>query len=119
MTSFNPVFGYIAAGALVIGLGAGWKLRDWQCDAAVAKAYANAERMREEMQDEVDERSEAYEAERDQAYRLGADTAVKIRTVYKDLPPVSDDCAADPLVVGLLESSRSATNASATGKPGD
>ena len=117
MISFNPVFGYIAAGALVVGLGAGWKLRDWQCDAAVANAYAKAERIREEMQDEVDARSQAYEVERDQVYRLGADTAGKIRTVYKDLPSVPDDCAADPRVVGLLESSRAAANASATGKP--
>ena len=38
MPTINPFMGYVAAGALVIGTAAGWKVKDWQCDAAYAKA---------------------------------------------------------------------------------
>jgi len=115
--SFNPLFAYAAAGALAIGGLAGYKLRDWQCDAAVAKAYAKAEKQRQEIQDEMDRQASTYEVERDQVYRMGTNVSGQIRTIYKDRPAVPDDCVADPVVVGLLESSRASANASATGKP--
>jgi len=117
--AFNPIFGYIAAGALAAGGLAGWKVRDWQCDAAATKAYAKAERQRQEMQDAVDERSRAYEGQRDQADRLGAFTVADIRTVYRQVPAPSVDCAADPRVVGMLQGGVDRANAGATGKSGE
>ena len=38
----NPVMIYALAGALIIGAASGYKVRDWQCDAAYAKALEKA-----------------------------------------------------------------------------
>ena len=117
MGPINPIFGYIAGGALIIGVAAGWKVRDWQCDAAYAAALEKAEKQRKVMQGKVDEISSLYETKRDQADMVVAGTTREIREIYKTLPAVPIDCAADIRVVGLLESSVRDANAAATGKP--
>lgn len=117
MLPSNPIFAYVAGGALVIGLAAGWKVRDWQCDAAYAKALEKAEKQRKELQGKVDEVSSLYEAERDQANVVVAGKTREIREIYRDLPPVPVDCAPDARVVGLLEGSIGDANAAASGKP--
>ena len=88
----RPIYLYAGAAALAIGAIGGYKVRDWQCDAALANALERAERQRQEMQDEVDRRSGAYEAERDQTVRLGRTTVREIRTIYQDVPAAPVDC---------------------------
>lgn len=117
MVPINPILAYVAGGALLIGVAAGWKVKDWQCDAAYAAALEKAEKQRKEMQGKIDEISTNYEAQRDQADLVVAGTTHEIREIYKTLPPVPIDCAADIRVVGLLESSVGDANAAATGKP--
>jgi hypothetical protein len=117
MGPINPILAYVAGGALVIGVAAGWKVKDWQCDAAYAAALEKAEKQRKEMQGKIDEISTNYETQRDQADLVVAGTTREIREIYKTLPPVPIDCAANLRVVGLLESSVSNANAAAAGKP--
>lgn len=112
----NPIYFYAGAAALVIGAISGYKVRDWQCDAAVAKALERAEEQRQEMQDEVDERSAAYEAERDQTAGVGRTTVREIRTIYQEMPAAPVDCEPPVPIVGLLEGSVSRANASASGE---
>jgi hypothetical protein len=45
---------YAAAGALIVGAAAGYKVRDWQCDAAYAKALEKAESLRVKKQEVVE-----------------------------------------------------------------
>ena len=115
----NPLVIYAAAGALVVGGLAGYKVRDWQCDAAVAKALERAEKQRQEMQDEVDQASRDYEAIRTETHALGTTTIREVRTVYQDVPAPPADCEPPVPIVGLLESSVRSANANASGEPRD
>jgi len=54
MALINPLMIYGLAGALVIGAASGYKVRDWQCDAAYAKALKKAEKSRVKKQEVVD-----------------------------------------------------------------
>lgn len=119
MGPINPFMGYVAAGALVIGAASGWKVRDWQCEAAYAKALEKADKQRQEMQGKINELSASYEAERDKADVVVAGKTSTIRTIYKTLPANAGDCSVDPRVVGLLESGVRDANAAASGKSGE
>lgn len=113
MVRINPFMGYVAAGALAVGLTAGWKVRDWQCDAAYSKVLEKANKQRQQMQGQIDEVSTLYQAERDQADVVVAREKQTIREIYKTLPAVPDSCAPDPRLIGLLEGSVGRANASA------
>ena len=114
----NPIFGYLAAATFVIGIGAGWKVRDWQCDAAYSAALEKAEKQRKELQGKIDAISSSYEAERDKANVVVAGTTREIREIYKTLPPVSISCSPDSRVIGMLESSINNANSAASSKSG-
>lgn len=109
--------GYVAAGALAIGLTAGWKIKDWQCDAAYSKALEKTEKQRQQMQGKIDEVSTLYQAERDKADVVVAGERETIREIYKTLPAVSAGCVPDVRIVRLLEGGVSRANASATSEP--
>lgn len=111
--------GYVAAGALAIGLASGWKIKDWQCDAAYSKALEKAEKQRQQMQGKIDEVSTLYQAERDKADVVVAGERETIREIYKTLPAVSADCVPGVRVVGLLEGGVSRANAAASGEPSE
>lgn len=113
----NPLMVYVAAGTLVIGAAAGYKVRDWQCDAAYSKALEKAEKQRAEMQKAVDDVSQVYEVERDQANVVATERTNTIREIYKTAPAVPADCTPPDGISGLLESGIRDANAAATGKP--
>ena len=112
----SPFMPYIAGAMLLSAAFGGWKVRDWQCDAAYTAALEKAQKQRQEMQEKLDGISASYEAERDQANVVVGRTTREIREIYRTLPAVPVDCAADPRVVGLLESSIGNANAAAAGK---
>jgi hypothetical protein len=114
----NPLIVYVAAGTLIIGAAAGYKVRDWQCDAAYSKALEKAEKQRAEMQKAVDDVSVVYEVERDKADIVATERTNTIREIYKTAPAVPADCTPPDGVSGLLEGSIRDANAAATGKPG-
>ena len=113
----KPFLPYIAAGALVVSAASGYKVRDWQCDAAFAKALEKAEKLRVKKQEVVDNVSQPYEAKRDQADVVATERINTIREIYKTAPAVPVDCAAPDALRRLLESSVRDANAAASGKP--
>jgi hypothetical protein len=118
MGPLNPIMFYVAAGTLVVGAVAGYKVRDWQCDAAYSKALEKAEKQRAEMQKAVDDVSQVYEVERDKADIVATERTNTIREIYKTAPAVPADCTPPDGVSGLLESGIRDANAAASGKPG-
>ena len=119
MVRIDPIMGYVAAGALAIGLASGWKIKDWQCDAAYSAVLEKAEKQRQQMQGKIDEVSTLYQSERDKADVVVAGEKQTIREIYKTLPAVSADCVPDVRVVGLLEGGLSRANAAASGEPSE
>jgi len=119
MVRINPFMGYVAAGALAIGLTAGWKVKDWQCDAAYSAVLEKAEKQRQQMQGQIDEVSTLYQSERDKADVVVAREKQTIREIYKTLPAVPADCAPDVRIVGLLESGVNRANAAAASEPSE
>ena len=117
MALINPIMIYGLAGALIIGAASGYKVRDWQCDAAYAKALEKAEKLRVKKQEVVDNVSQTYESERDQANVVATERINTIREIYKTAPAVPVDCAGSDALRGVLESSVRDANAAATGKP--
>lgn len=113
----NPLMVYVAAGTLVIGAAAGYKVRDWQCDAAYSKALEKAEKQRAEMQKAVDDVSQVYEVERDQANVVATERTNTIREIYKTAPAIPADCTPPDGINGLLQGGVRDANAAATGKP--
>jgi TolA-binding protein len=117
MLPFNPIMGYVAGGALLIGVAAGWTVKDWQCDAAYAKAVEKAEKQRQQMQGKIDEVSSLYQTQRDQTDVVVAGERETIREIYKTIPASPVDCVPDARVVGLLEGGVNRANAAATSEP--
>ena len=113
----SPLMIYATAGALVIGAAAGYKVRDWQCDAAYAKALEKAQKQAAKKQEVVYDISETYEVERDKADVVATERINTIREIYKTAPAVPVDCSAPDAVRRLLESSVRDANAATTGKP--
>jgi hypothetical protein len=113
----NPIMLYALGGALIIGAASGYKVRDWQCDAAYAKALEKAEKLRVQKQEAVDNVSQTYESQRDQANVVATERTNTIREIYKTTPAVPVDCSAPDALRRLLESSVRDANAAATGKP--
>lgn len=113
----KPILLYAVGGALIIGAASGYKVRDWQCDAAYAKALEKAEKLRVKKQEVVDNVSQTYEYERDQANVVATERTNTIREIYKTAPAVPVDCAAPDALRRVLEGSVRDANAAATGKP--
>ena len=118
MALINPVMIYGLAGALIIGAASGYKVRDWQCDAAFAKALEKAEKLRVKKQEVVDDVSQTYESERDQANVVATERTNTIREIYKTAPAIPVDCAGSDALRRVLESGVRDANAAATGKSG-
>jgi hypothetical protein len=107
----NPVMIYALAGALIVGAASGYKVRDWQCDAAYSKALEKAEKLRVKKQEVVDNVSETYEFERNQANVVATERTNTIREIYKTAPAIPADCAGSDALRGVLESSVRDANA--------
>jgi hypothetical protein len=113
----NPVMLYALGGALILGAASGYKVRDWQCDAAFAKALEKAEKLRVKKQEVVDNVSQTYEIERDQANVVATERTNTIREIYKTAPAVPVDCAGSDALRRVLESGVRDANAATAGKP--
>jgi len=114
----NPIYAYIAAGSLLLGITAGYKVRDWQCDAAQAKVLQESALQKAKMEGKVNAIAQVYEQERDQAYGLAATRSNTIREVYKFTPASPSSCAAPVAIVGMLQSGVDSANASTASKSG-
>lgn len=113
---FNPAILWGAGAALLLGLFAGWSVRDWKADADTLAAYVRADRLREEMQAKIDGASTGYEDWRGGAETTNIETRNTIREIYRNVE-VPSDCAVPPAGVGVLQGRVAGVNAAATGKP--
>ena len=114
----NTIFGYVAAVVFVLGLAVGWKIRDWRCDAAYAKAIQQSTKIKEKQTAIVNDASQDYEDKRGKADVITVQRTNTIREIYRDAPAPAASCAAPDDARRLLESSVSDANAAATGKSG-
>ncbi len=96
---------YIMGGMLVIGFLGGYKVRDWQCDAAYAVALEKAEKQRAKVETILDTKSAAYEERRAEADVRSVERTNTVREIYRTVPAAASSCAppADAIRV-LLES---------------
>lgn len=108
---------YAAAGLALASAYAGWTVRDWQCDAAVARAIRKADAASAKAISERDAVASAYEIFKDQAYAGQYQASSSLREIYRDVP-ISGDCAAPADVVRLLNSRIDVANAARSGKSG-
>ena len=112
----RPFMPYIAGAAILASLATGYKIRDWQCDAALANALEEAAERQQEMQNELEQKARAYEALRDYADGLGASRGTSIREIYHEVPAPAPSCAAPDSIVGVLQSGVDNANAATTGE---
>lgn len=94
---------YIMGGLLIVGFFGGYKVKDWQCDAAYAKALEKAEKQRQQMQGVIDAKAQEYEKTRDIADGRSIERTDTIREIYKTVPAPPPDCPTPPdRAFGLL-----------------
>lgn len=118
LTDFIPVHWKLyAAGALVLASGfSGWKIRDWQCDAAQARVSRVQIERTAAANEAVDAAATTYETQRQDISHATAQDRVVIRTVFRDLA-VRGDCAAPDDAVSVLDRAIERANAAAAGEP--
>lgn len=115
----NPLFFYVAGGTLLVGVAAGWTVRDWRCDAARSDALEQAAEQAQEMQDEVATQAVDYEAARGETYGMGTRVEREVRTLYREVPAAPVDCSPIPAAISLLQGRVDHANASASGEPSE
>jgi hypothetical protein len=94
---------YMMGGLLLIGFIGGYKVKDWQCDAAYAKVLEKAAKQKEQMQDVIDAKAREYEEIRDVAAQRSIERTDTIREIYKTIPAPPADCPTPPDdVIGVL-----------------
>lgn len=110
---------YIMGGLLIVGFLGGYKVRDWQCDAAYSKALEKAAKQKAQMQGVIDAKAQEYEKARDIADGRSIERTDTIREIYKTIPAPAPDCPVPPdRAVGLLiESIRDTDNPGTTREP--
>lgn len=95
---------YIMGGLLIVGFLGGYKVRDWQCDAAYAKALEKAGEQRAKADTILDAKAAAYEEKRAEADVRSVERINTIREIYRTVPAAAASCAPpDDAVRVLLE----------------
>lgn len=112
----NPLILWSAGGALMIGLFAGWSVRDWKADADTLAAYVRTDQLREKMQAKIDAPSRTYEDWRADAEVSRIETRNTVREIYRDVE-VPAACDVPASARGLLENRVTGANAAAAGEP--
>lgn len=109
--------GYVAAGALLIGFGAGWQVQSWRWSASLLKVERAAVKQERRQQATVDQQSTNYETERSHDVQQQIVYQDRIRTIYKDRV-IPGECAAPDDVVRVLTEAVAGANTRATGQSG-
>lgn len=109
---------YLLAALAALLVFSGWKVRDWQCDAAYAKALQQSTKIKEKQSAIVNDVSRDYEEKRSKSDAVTVERTNTIREIYRDVPAPAVDCAAPDATRRVLEDSVRDANATATGKSG-
>lgn len=110
-----PLALYASAGAMLIGLFAGWTVRDWKADSDALVAVEKGERQETRMEQIVDAASARFEQFREAEAPASVERRDTIREIYRNVE-VPVECAAPPAIVGMLTDSRDRANAAAAGQ---
>jgi hypothetical protein len=105
----------LCAVALLLGLGGGYKLRDYQAAAAELKAQTAIAAAKEEADAKMAAVAAEYEEFRTAALEQRGKDTQTIREIYRDVE-VSPDCAPLPAAVGVLNAAIDRANAEAGGQ---
>lgn len=112
----NPLVAYSAAGALLLGLAAGWSVRDWKADSDQLEQVERANKAEKAAIAAVNQPSAALEQTLADLRPAQIEARNTIREVYRDVQ-VPTDCAVPAAGVSLLEAARERANAAAAGEP--
>lgn len=116
----NPIMLYAAVGALVVGAAAGYKVRDWQCDAAYAKALEKAGKQRAKADIIPDKKAAEYEETRATADVRSVERTNTIHEIYRTVPAPASSCAPlDDAIRVLIESIGNPNAEAAAGQSGE
>lgn len=108
---------YIMGGLLVIGFIGGYKVKDWQCDAAYSKVLEEAAKQKEQMQGIINAKAQEYEVVQDTSDAISIERTDTIREIYKTIPAAPADCPVPPsAAVGLLVESIRDTDTAGTSR---
>ena len=110
------VYPAAAAGLLLAGFGAGWKVQGWRCEAARSSALEQSIQMKALGDKIFADFATTYEGDRANGIVEHHTATNEIRTIYADRP-VSGDCAAPADARRVLESGISRANSRASGEP--
>lgn len=113
----SPLVPWGAIGAVLIGLFAGWSIRDWKADADTLAAYERADKLRDRMQAKIDTASQGYEDWRGDAEADRIETRNTIREIYRNVE-VPTDCAVPAAATSLLQERITSINATTSGQSG-
>ena len=112
----NPLVLYSALAALLVGVGAGWTVRDWKADADQLKQIERANKAEKAAIAAVLKPSQDLEQTLAALRPAQIETLNTIREVYRNVE-VPAECAVPPAGVSLLEAARQRANAATTGEP--
>lgn len=112
----NPLMLYAAGGALLVGVIAGWGVRDWKADADALKAAEAAAKAQDAAVAAVSKSSALFENIAAGMQPLEVKTRNTIREVYRNVE-VPADCAVPDAGVRLLDDARINANSAASGEP--
>lgn len=111
---------YIMGGLLIIGFLGGYKVRDWQCDAAYAAALEKAGKQRAKADTILDAKAAAYEEKRAEADVRSVERINTVREIYRTVPAAAASCAPpDDAVRVLLEVIGNPNTEAAAGQPSE
>lgn len=103
---------YVMGGLLLVGFIGGYKVKDWQCDAAYSKVLERAAKQKAELQGVIDAKAQEYEETRDTADARAIERTNTIREIYQTIPSPPADCPTPPdRAIGLLVESIRDTDA--------
>ena len=110
-----PLWLIAGGGALIFGTIGGWTVRDWKADADQVAAIKKGEKVRDELQAQLDAKAvefETFAAANQTAAISGRNT---IERIYRNVP-VPANCAVPAAASGVLESARERANRAASGE---
>ena len=106
---------FMLAGAALL-FASGWKIRDWQCDAATANSLNKAIKATAAGQTAVNDASAKYETiKQDLANAQNTERTI-VREIYRTVT-VDPGCAVPATASSLLNDATDRANAAATGQP--
>lgn len=116
MNPFKSIGLYAAVAALILGLFAGWSIRDWKADSDTLAAVERGQKQEDAANRIVDAASAKFE----QFQAIEAPAAIQrrdtIREIYRDIK-IPAECAVPPELIRLLADARQRANAATTGQP--